>query len=66
MRRLATPPLARRNFLTGLGAGAAATAAAPLIKQASADGETSKEKRKSRYTETDHVKSFYRVNNYPS
>ena len=32
---------------------------------AQADTETNDEKRKARYKETDHVKTFYRVNRYP-
>jgi len=57
----------RREFLraVGLGAGVAATAAAPLATAAKADTENNDEKRKSRYKETDHVKTFYRVNGYP-
>ncbi|HVY56556.1 MAG TPA: twin-arginine translocation signal domain-containing protein [Xanthobacteraceae bacterium] len=55
----------RRDFLRVLGAGAV-TAAAPLVGEAKADSETNDEKRKSRYRETDHVKTFYRVNRYPS
>ena len=56
----------RRVFLRVLGAGAAVTAAAPLATEAKADSETNDEKRKARYQETDHVKTFYRVNRYPS
>jgi hypothetical protein len=58
---------ARRDFLRVLGAGAgvAATAAAPLVTTAKADSENNDEKRKARYKETDHVKTFYRVNRYP-
>jgi hypothetical protein len=57
----------RREFLRaiGLGAGVAVTAAAPLATAAKADTENNDEKRKSRYKETDHVKTFYRVNAYP-
>jgi len=57
----------RREFLrtVGLGAGVAVTAAAPLVTDAKADTETNDEKRKSRYQETDHVKTYYRVNGYP-
>jgi hypothetical protein len=57
----------RREFLRtiGLGAGIAVTAAAPLVTDAKADTENNDEKRKSRYQETDHVKTFYRVNGYP-
>ena len=59
--------VARRDFLRALGAGAgvAATAVAPLASVAKADSETNDEKRKARYKETDHVKTFYRVNRYP-
>ena len=57
--------VARRDFLRVLGAGAAATAATPLATEARADSENNDEKRKARYKETDHVKTFYRVNRYP-
>jgi len=56
----------RREFLRVLGAGGAAAAAAPLAGEAKADSETNDEKRKARYKETDHVKTYYRVNRYPS
>ena len=61
------PKVGRRDFLRALGAGAgvAATAAAPLAGVAKADSENNDEKRKARYKETDHVKTFYRVNRYP-
>jgi hypothetical protein len=59
--------LGRRDFLRtlGAGAGAAAASAAPLAVPARADTENNQEKRKSRYRETEHVKTFYRVNRYP-
>jgi hypothetical protein len=59
--------VARRDFLRVLGAGAgvAATSAGPLASAAKADSENNDEKRKARYKETDHVKTFYRVNRYP-
>jgi hypothetical protein len=54
-------------FLGALGAGAGAAAVtAPLGGAAKADTESNDEKRKARYKETDHVKTFYRVNRYPS
>ena len=56
----------RREFLRVLGAGATVAAAAPLATEAKADTETNDEKRKGRYKETDHVKTYYRVNRYPS
>lgn len=56
----------RRDFLRTLGVGATAAAAAgTLTGKATADTETTDEKRKSRYRETEHVKTFYRVNRYP-
>ena len=58
----------RRDFLrkAGLGAvGAGATLATPLVGPAQADSENSDEKRKSRYRQTDHVNTYYRVNRYP-
>jgi hypothetical protein len=59
--------LGRRDFLRALGAGAGAAAVtAPLAGAAKADTESNDEKRKARYKETDHVKTFYRVNRYPS
>ena len=59
--------LGRRDFLRVLGVGATAVAAtAPLAGEARADTESNDEKRKARYKETEHVKTFYRVNRYPS
>lgn len=58
--------LERRQFLRALGVGAAVTVAGPLTTEAMADTETNDEKRKARYKETEHVKSYYRVNRYPS
>lgn len=60
------PTLGRRDFLRAIGMGAAVTAAAPLATDAVADTESSDEKRKSRYQESDHVKAYYGVNRYPS
>ena len=59
----------RRDFLhkVGIGTvGAGSMLATPLMTSAQADGESDDEKRKARYQETDHVKSFYRVNRYPA
>lgn len=60
----------RRDFLRGLGAGAvggAAAVAAPLASEALADTENNDEKRKARYkANSDDVKTYYRVNRYPS
>ena len=57
----------RRDFLRilgGTGVGVAAGAGA-MAKPAQADSETNDEKRKARYRESEHVKTFYRVNGYP-
>jgi secreted PhoX family phosphatase len=58
--------LGRREFLRTIGAGAglAAAAAVPLATNAAAT-QADAEKNKTRYQETDHVKTFYRVNGYP-
>jgi hypothetical protein len=58
--------LGRREFLRILGAGATVATAnvGTLSGEAVADTETSREKRKSRYRATEHVKTFYRVNRY--
>jgi hypothetical protein len=59
--------IGRREFLRALGAGAGVAATAtPLATPALADTESNDEKRKARYKETDHVKTFYKVNRYPS
>jgi hypothetical protein len=57
----------RRDFLRALGAGASVAVAStgPLAGGALADTETDDEKRKPRFRETEHVKTFYRVNRYP-
>jgi hypothetical protein len=68
MKKQPKGTLGRREFLRSLGAGAtvAVAAAGPLAGDARADTESNDEKRKSRYKETEHVKTFYRVNRYPS
>jgi len=59
--------LARRDVLRVLGGGAGlAAASGTLAAGARADSENNEEKRKSRYRETEHVKTFYRVNRYPT
>jgi hypothetical protein len=67
MTRQQDERLGRRAFLRTFGVAATAAAATgPLGGQARADTETSDERRKSRYRETDHVKTFYRVCRYPT
>jgi hypothetical protein len=60
--------LARRNFLRALGASAGvAVVPAALVTEAKADSETNDEKRKARYkADSAEVKTYYRVNRYPS
>ena len=59
--------LKRRHLFGALGAAAAATIAGSLATgEAAADSESNDEKRKARYRETDEVKTYYRVNRYPS
>ena len=52
----------RRRFFM-LGGSVAAAAAVPLAAEAQT-AENDTEKKKARYRETEHVKTFYRVNRY--
>lgn len=65
MKKDDTSKFGRRDFLRAVGAGAglAVTAAAPLATEAAAS-ESDADKKKARYKETDHVKTYYRVNRY--
>jgi hypothetical protein len=67
MKRNDKATVGRREFLRTLGAGAglAATAAVPIATKAEA-AESDADKKKTRYRETEHVKTFYRVNGYPT
>jgi hypothetical protein len=67
MKQRDNTTVGRRDFLRVMatGAGVAAVSAGPLATTAAADTEKNDEKRKARYKETDHVKTFYRVNRYP-
>jgi hypothetical protein len=68
MKKERKATLGRREFLRTLGAGAtvAAAGAGALPGAAHADNESKDDKLKARYRETEHVKTFYRVNRYPS
>jgi hypothetical protein len=59
------PELDRRRFLLGVGAGATAAAVVQVgtAEQANAY-DPGAEETKARYQETDHVKTYYRVNGY--
>jgi hypothetical protein len=65
MKRQPKTGVRRRQLFLALG-GVAAVAATPLVPEAHADSESDDEKRKARYRETDEVKTYYRVNRYPS
>jgi hypothetical protein len=54
----------RREFLRtmGAGAGVAAVAATPMVATNASAQQKEDPKTKARYQETDHVKTFYRVN----
>jgi hypothetical protein len=61
----------RRDFLRGIGLGAAggtaALAIAPFARQALAGDETADERLKPRYNaNSSDVKAYYRVNRYPA
>ena len=68
MKQRGKATVGRRDFLRALatGAGVAAVSAGPLATTTAADTENNDEKRKARYKETDHIKTFYRVNRYPT
>jgi secreted PhoX family phosphatase len=67
MKQREKTTVGRREFLRvlGAGAGAAAATAVPLASSAVA-AESEQEMKKARYRETEDVKTFYRVNRYPS
>ncbi|WP_207478342.1 twin-arginine translocation signal domain-containing protein [Arenibaculum pallidiluteum] len=59
------PRIERRAFLRNVGIGAAGAAAAvPLAALPAEAKETAETRSKQRYQETDHVKTYYRVNGY--
>jgi hypothetical protein len=55
----------RRDVLLALGGAGAALASAPAVTAAQTAPEKADEKVRPRYRETDHVRTFYRVNRYP-
>jgi hypothetical protein len=60
------PTLGRRQFLRVVGIGTSIAATAPVAAVSVAGAEANEEKRKSRYRKSEHIKTFYRVNRYPS
>jgi hypothetical protein len=61
-----TKGVARREFLRDVGVGSAAGVAAVAIGSgpAVAKPESADERKKARYRETDHVKTYYKTNRY--
>ena len=66
MKQKQKTTVGRRDFLRVLGAGAAAASATPLVATSAVAVESDADKKKARYRESDEVKTFYRVNRYPS
>ena len=59
------PELDRRRFLLGVGVGATTVAVVQVGTADPADAyDPGADETKARYKETDHVKTFYRVNGY--
>jgi hypothetical protein len=68
MDKPAESMVGRRGFLRVLGTGSALVVAAGASRGAATAVDTkpdADEKRKARYRESEHVKTFYRVNRYP-
>jgi hypothetical protein len=65
MRTQPKTTVGRRQFFRAV-SGVAAAAAVPLAPEALADSESDDDKRKARYRESEEVKTYYRVNRYPS
>jgi len=63
-QKIAKAVVDRRSFFRAGGGVAMAAAAAVLPTQDAEATESQAERTKARYSETDHVKTFYRVNRY--
>ena len=63
-QKIAKAVIDRRSFFRAGGGVAMAAAAAVLPTQDAEATESQAERTKARYSETDHVKTFYRVNRY--
>ena len=63
-QKIAKAVVDRRGFFRAGGGVAMAAAAAVLPTQDAEATESQAERTKARYSETDHVKTFYRVNRY--
>jgi hypothetical protein len=62
-RETANPAFDRRSFFKALGAGAT-VAVTPAVITPAAAVDPGKDETKARYSESEHVKNFYRVNRY--
>lgn len=58
--------LDRRNFLRAVGGASTLTVAAAVVPTEADAYDPGAAETKGRYRETDHVKTFYRVNRYPA
>ena len=63
-QKIAKAVVDRRSFFRAGGGAAVVDAAAVLPMQEAEASESQTERTKARYSETDHVKAFYRVNRY--
>ena len=63
-QKIAIAVVDRRSFFRAGGGVAMAAAAAVLPTQEAEASESQADRTKARYSETDHVKTFYRVNRY--
>ena len=63
-QKIAKAVVDRRSFFRAGGGVAIAAAAAVLPTQEAEATESQADRTKARYSETDHVKTFYRVNRY--
>ena len=63
-QKIAKAVVDRRSFFRASGGVAMAAAATVLPTQDAEASESQAERTKARYSETDHVKTFYRVNRY--
>jgi hypothetical protein len=61
-RHPAKPTVGRRDLLRALAAGVGAVPLAPGAQAA----EPEQDKHKARYRLSDHIKAYYRVNQYPT
>ena len=67
MKSIKTVMTHRREFLAALAGGTGmALLSGPATSRTASASEKGDEKVKSRYRESDHIRTFYRVNSYPT